>query len=156
MHIFANRRRRVVPKNGTFRPRPGERVDSVKNSVLYLIGKDIYHPELLLEIRFKDKKLRELCEKRAVAEKKLGSACARKLRARLDDLDAAERVSELTSGNPHPLKGDRQGQFALDLHGGWRLVFAPANDPVPARDDRSIDWSLVTIICIEYIGDYHD
>lgn len=109
-----------------------------------------------MEIRFKDKKLRELCEKRAAAEKKLGSACARKLRARLDDLDAAERVSELTSGNPHPLKGDRQGQFALDLHGGWRLVFAPANDPAPTRDDRSIDWSLVTIICIEYIGDYHD
>ena len=48
-----------------------------------------------MEIRFKDKKLRELCEKRAAAEKKLGSACARKLRARLDDLDAAERVSEV-------------------------------------------------------------
>jgi proteic killer suppression protein len=35
-------------------------------------------------------------------------------------------------------------------------VFAPANDPVPRRDDASIDWSAVTIVRIEYIGDYHD
>lgn len=105
---------------------------------------------------FKNKKIRELCEKRTVAEKKLGSDCARKLRTRLDDLDAASRVNELTAGNPHPLKGDRLGQFSLDLAGGWRLVFAPAHDPLPVRDDQSIDWSQVTIICIEFIGDYHD
>ncbi|MFA5241287.1 MAG: type II toxin-antitoxin system RelE/ParE family toxin [Sulfuricella sp.] len=109
-----------------------------------------------MEIHFKDKKIRELCEKRAVAEKKLGAVCARKLRTRLDDLDAAGRVTDLTAGNPHPLKGDRSGQFALDLAGGWRLVFAPDHDPCPVRDDLSIDWSQVTIICIEFIGDYHE
>ena len=109
-----------------------------------------------MEIRFRDKKIRALCEKRAVAEKELGASCARKLRARLDDLDAAERVSDLTAGRPHPLKGDRLGQFALDLAGGWRLVFASANEPCPRHNDQSIDWSQVTIICIEFIGDYHD
>jgi proteic killer suppression protein len=109
-----------------------------------------------LKLSFKDKKIRELCEKRAVADQKLGAACARKLRARLDDLDAASRVTDLTAGNPHPLKGNRLGQFALDLAGGWRLVFAPAHDPLPVRDDQSIDWSQVTIVCIEFIGDYHD
>ena len=109
-----------------------------------------------MEIRFKNVKVRDLCEKRAVAEKKLGSPCARKLRTRLDDLDAADRVTDLSAGNPHPLKGDRVGQFALNLHGGWRLVFAPANDPNPRNDDGSVNWSQVTIICIEYIGDYHD
>lgn len=109
-----------------------------------------------MDIHFKDKKIRELCEKRAVAEKKLGAACARKLRTRLDDLDAASKVTELVAGNPHPLKGDRKGQFALDLTGGWRLVFSPDHDPCPRHDDHSIDWSRVTIICIEFIGDYHD
>jgi toxin HigB-1 len=88
--------------------------------------------------------------------KKLGDAGARKLRARLADLAAASRVTDLVAGNPHPLKGDRLGQFAVDLTGGWRLVFASANDPVPRRGDASIDWSSVTIVCIEYIGDYHD
>jgi proteic killer suppression protein len=109
-----------------------------------------------LDIHFKDKKLRELCEKRAVAEKKLGAACARKLQTRLDDLDAATRVTDLVAGNPHPLKGDRHGQFTVDLAGGWRLVFAPRHDPCPVKDDLSIDWSRVTIISIEFIGDYHD
>ena len=109
-----------------------------------------------MEIQIKDKKLRELCEKQAVAVKKLGDICARKLRSRLADLTAASRVTELVAGNPHPLTGDRLGQFAVDLAGGWRLVFAPANDPVPRKDDASIDWSAVTIVCIEFIGDYHD
>ncbi|OAI09218.1 killer suppression protein HigA [Methylomonas methanica] len=109
-----------------------------------------------MEIHFKDKKIRELCEKRAAAEKKLGAACARKLRTRLDDLDAASKVTELVAGNPHPLKGDRKGQFSLDLTGGWRLVFSPDHDPCPRHDDQSVDWSRVTIICIEFIGDYHD
>lgn len=109
-----------------------------------------------MDIHFKDKKIRELCEKRAVAEKKLGAACAHKLRIRLDDLDAASKVTELVAGNPHPLKGDRKGQFALDLTGGWRLVFSQDHDPCPRHDDHSIDWSRVTIICIEFIGDYHD
>lgn len=109
-----------------------------------------------MKIEFKNKLLRELCEKRAIAARKLGDACARKLHGRLADLEAAANVTELRAGNPHPLLGDRRGQFALDLSGGWRLVFAPANDPLPRREDASIDWSRVTIVSIEYIGDYHD
>lgn len=108
-----------------------------------------------MEIRYKDKKLRELCERQAAAKKKLGDACARKLKVRLSALEAATRVTDLVAGNPHPLKGDRNGQFALDLAGGWRLVFAPANDPCPSHPGGGIDWSQVTIVSIEYIGDYH-
>ena len=111
---------------------------------------------MILEINFKDKKLRELCEKKADAVKKLGDVSSRKLQTRLADMAAASRVTDLMAGNPHSLKGDRLGQFALVLSSGWRLVFAPANDPVPRREDASVDWSAVTIVCIEYIGDYHD
>ncbi|MCI0667689.1 MAG: killer suppression protein HigA [Methylococcaceae bacterium] len=109
-----------------------------------------------LEIRFKDKKIRQLCEQHALAQKKLGADCARKLRSRLGDLEAASRVTDLIAGNPHSLKGDRIGQFALDLARGWRLVFAPDHQPCPKRVDGSINWFEVTIVCIEYIGDYHD
>jgi toxin HigB-1 len=109
-----------------------------------------------LKIRYSDKKLRELCERRAVAEKKLGASCAAKLRIRLAALEASRRVTDLVAGNPHPLKGDRAGQFALDLAGGWRLVFAPDHEPCPTREQGGIDWSQVTIICIQFIGDYHD
>lgn len=108
-----------------------------------------------MEVRYKDKKIRDLCEKQAVAEKRLGAASARKLRLRLLALEAATRVTDLVAGNPHPLKGDRLGQFALDLAGGWQLVFAPAHDPCPTRPDGGIEWSHVTVISIESIGDYH-
>lgn len=109
-----------------------------------------------MEVRYKDKKIRDLCEKQAAAEKKLGAASARKLKVRLVALEAAARVTDLVAGNPHPLKGDRLGEFALDLAGGWRLVFVPAHDPCPTRPDGGIEWSQVTIVSIEYIGDYHD
>jgi proteic killer suppression protein len=109
-----------------------------------------------MEIRFRDKRLRELCEQSALAEKRLGAACARKLKLRLQALEAVTCVTKLVAGNPHPLKGDRAGQFALDLAGGRRLVFGPDHEPCPTHPDGGIDWSCVTRICIEFIGDYHD
>ncbi len=109
-----------------------------------------------MKINFRDKKVREMCEKQAVAVKKLGDTCARKLRSRLDDLEAAAQVTDLVAGNPHQLKGDRASQYALDLAGGYRLVFEPDHDPVPRHEDGGINWSQVSIVCIEFIGDYHD
>jgi proteic killer suppression protein len=112
--------------------------------------------EQLLKIVIIDKKLRELCEKQAVAVKKLGDACAKKLHSRLADIEAANCVTDIVAGRPHALQGSRAGQIALDLAGGYRLVFAPANDPIPRREDQSVEWSRVTIISIEYIGDCHE
>lgn len=109
-----------------------------------------------MDIAFRDKKTRELCEQQATASRKLGTACARKLRSRLADLQAAERVTDLVAGRPHPLQGVRAGQFALDLEGGRRLVFEPDQQPLPRRDDGSVDWFRITSIRIIYIGDYHD
>ena len=116
----------------------------------------MHREELILKIEITDKKLRELCEKQAVAVKKLGEACAKKLRSRLSDIESASCVTDLVAGRPHALHGDRAGQIAVDLAGGYRLVFSAANDPVPRRIDQSVEWACVTIICIEYIGDYHE
>lgn len=109
-----------------------------------------------MKITFDDGKLQKLCEQEVVAQRKLGTNCARKLKTRLADLAAVSSVVELVAGRPHPLKGDRTGEFAVDLEGGKRLVFKGANDPVPLTEDGSVDWSKVTAICIIFIGDYHD
>jgi toxin HigB-1 len=109
-----------------------------------------------MEITFSDSKLQKLCEQQAIAQKKLGKDCARKLRSRLSDLEAAASVRDLVAGRPHPLRGDRLGQFALDLQGGKRLVFEPANDPIPYQEDGSIHWTQVTDVRIVFVGDYHD
>lgn len=109
-----------------------------------------------MEFSFKDKKLRELCERRGVAERKLGAPCARKLRARLADLEAADSVTDLVAGRPHPLTGDRTGQYSVVLEGGMRLVFEPDHNPIPLRDDGGIDWTGVIRVQIIFVGDYHD
>lgn len=109
-----------------------------------------------MEIDFKDKTLKDLCEQASLAQRKLGKQMARKLQARLADLMAASAVTELCAGRPHPLTGDRAGQFALDLVQPQRLVFEPDHNPVPRTEDGGIDWSRVTRVCIIWLGDYHD
>lgn len=109
-----------------------------------------------MDIEIPDDDIRAICEQERAATKSFGRPCARKLRSRLADLIAAMNVQELVAGRPHPLKGDRSGQFSLDLHGGVRLVFEPANNPIPKHDHGGIDWRRVTRVCIVFIGDYHD
>lgn len=109
-----------------------------------------------MEVTYLNKKLKKLCDQSQEAQKKLGANCARKLRSRLADLKAAESVTGLVAGKPHPLRGDRLGQYAVSLQGGVRLVFESANEPVPQKEDGGIDWSQVTAVRIVFIGDYHD
>ncbi len=58
-------------------------------------------------------------------------------------------------GRCHELHGDRKGQLALDLEHPRRLVFVPANDPVPTRAEGGLDWSRVTVVKILEVVDYH-
>lgn len=109
-----------------------------------------------MEVYFRDREIERLCLERRRAQQKLGKAGARKLRTRLADLYAASSPEELVAGYPHPLRGDRQGQFAVRLHGGFRLCFEPYEAPCPRTPDGSIDWSRVTTILIVWVGDYHD
>ncbi len=109
-----------------------------------------------MEITFANSKLQNLCEQQDLAKRKLGANCAKKLTTRLADLAAVSCVNELSVGRPHPLKGDRAGEFTVDLEGGKRLVFKPDKNSIYITEDGSIDWSKVTAVCIVFIGDYHD
>ena len=108
-----------------------------------------------MEISFKDKKLQDLCESSRLMQKKYGQV-ANKLRTRLADLQAASNVSELIAGRPHPLFQNRQGQFAVDLTNMIRLIFEPANEPIPKNSEGLVDWKKVTMVRIVEIGDYHE
>ena len=109
-----------------------------------------------MDISFLNSNLKKLCEDPKYASRKLGSASARKLRNRLADLNAAAKLSGVTAGRPHPLKGDQIGEFAIDLAKGRRLVFEPSDDPVPLNADGDIEWRDVKSVRIVFIGDYHD
>ena len=109
-----------------------------------------------MEIAFGDRSVEDVCRQTKLATKALGAESARKLHRRLSEIFNAENVDELVAGRPHPLTGNRLGDFALDLYGGKRLVFKPTLQPPPAKPDGSIDWKSVTKVTITELGDYHD
>ena len=109
-----------------------------------------------MNITFINADVEALCRKSRRATRELGAASALKLQRRLTELFNAENVTELVAGRPHPLMLDKRGAFAVDLHGGDRLVFKPTKQPPPAKADGSIDWTQVTEVTIVELGDYHD
>jgi proteic killer suppression protein len=108
-----------------------------------------------MEIFFKTKKIATLCNKHNKAVKKFGADCAEKLQLRLQQLWSAECLEDMKYGRPHPLNGNREGQFAIDLAGAVRLVFE-ALDPIPKTSDDATDWGKVVAINIVFLGDYHE
>lgn len=111
-----------------------------------------------MDILFASKKLEQLCHDEKVGTRTLGAPSARKLRTRLDDLIAAANLDYMRKlpGRFHGLSKERAGQFALDLHGGCRLVLEPASSPLPKRSDGTLDLTKVTTIRVVEVGDYHD
>lgn len=109
-----------------------------------------------MKISFLNPEIEGLCKQTKLATRKLGADSAKKLQRRLSELFAASVVAELVAGRPHPLGRDRAGQFSVDLHGGYRLIFKPTLQPPPAKLDGSIDWNQVDEITIIEAGDYHD
>lgn len=109
-----------------------------------------------MKITFYSSEVESLCKQAKLATQKLGALSARKLRTRLTELFNADHVGELVAGRPHPLTRDKKGCYAVDLHGGHRLVFQPTMQPPPAKPDGSIDWNQVSAITIVELGDYHD
>lgn len=102
--------------------------------------------------------MQSLCTNHKTAKKQIGTNNAEKLAQRLDDLGAVSSLAEALKlpGKCHALTKDRVGQFAMSLADGVRLVFAPAMDPLPRREDQSLDLSKVTRIQTIFVGDYHD
>ncbi len=82
------------------------------------------------------------------------------IRARLDELADANNLAAmrfLPQTYCHELKGNRAGQLAVKLDKGFRMVFEPANTPVPKKKDGGLDWARVTAVRIlELSEDYHD
>ncbi len=82
----------------------------------------------------------------------------RVIQRRMGVLNNAPSLSHVPSTRPmrlHQLTGDRTGQFAVDLAHPHRLVFEPNHEPLPMRDDGSLDRSRETAIVILEVVDYH-
>jgi len=111
----------------------------------------------VVEIRFRNAKIRKACHD-PDSFRDRGADFVRKLRQRLDELDAASCLDDFRHlpGRCEELKGNRKGQLSLRLAGGWRLVFSPDHDPFPTKADGGLNWNATTAVVIEEIVDYHD
>ena len=72
---------------------------------------------------FKHKGLRQFFETGTTAG--IDAKHSVKLRLRLAVLNQAEEIADikLPGYNLHPLKGDRDGQWAITVTGNWRITF---------------------------------
>lgn len=111
-----------------------------------------------MKIDFLDPKFRAACHDTRLANKFMGAESARKLKTRLDDLDAANNMEVMRSlpGHWEELKRDRVGQFSCRLGGGKRLIVKPQKQPPPTKADGGLDWRAIDSIYILEVVDYHD
>ncbi len=112
-----------------------------------------------MNIIFKGSKLRKLANNKSHLIRKLGPEMAQVFGRRLDQLLAAETLDDLPKigrGRCHELKGNRAGTLSVDLVHPQRLIFEPADDPVPRRDDGGLDWRSVITIRILEVADTHE
>jgi toxin HigB-1 len=111
-----------------------------------------------LQISFAKRKLQKTCEEHQLLQKEHGVACAKRIAARIADLEAAACLEDFRHlpGGCHELSGDRNGQLALKLPDGKRLVIEPISDPPPVKEGRGMDWTAIEAIEVVDIVDYHD
>lgn len=83
---------------------------------------------------------------------------AQKVSQRMDELRAADTlavIKTIPAARCHELKEDRKGQLAISISKNYRMIFEPANDPLPQNDSGGLDWTAITIIEIIEVTDYH-
>jgi plasmid maintenance system killer protein len=111
-----------------------------------------------MDIYYRTRKLENVCNNKTKALKEYGQILARLLQRRLSELKAAETLADvrtLPGARCHELVWDRQGQLSVDLKHPRRLIFVPANDPIPKKEDGGLDWGNVTEVEIIEIEDTH-
>lgn len=114
-----------------------------------------------MDILFKNTKSAKLFNEGKQLEKEHGKKRAQKIRLRLAELRAAQCLSDFWPPKTGPSRchelteGGRQWHLSVDLDYPYRLIFTPAHDPVPQKNDGGLDWSRVTAIRILQVEDTH-
>ena len=111
-----------------------------------------------MEISFRTRKLAKVFSSERTLRREYGARTANIIMIRLAVLLDAETLSEVPATPPdrmHQLKGDRDEQFAVYLNHPYRLVFVPAHEPLPRKEDDGIDLDQVTAITVMEVVDYH-
>jgi proteic killer suppression protein len=99
-----------------------------------------------MEIQFRTRELQKQYENSRAAQKAYGEKVARKYVLRINTIKQARDIEELERLpvlRCHQLKGDRQGQWAINLTGFFRLIF-------------TLTGEQLQIVCIEEVSKHYD
>jgi len=110
-------------------------------------------------ILFKKAKFEKECNNENLVIRRFGSKGAKLLKRRLAELAAANALDDLRNlpqARCHELKGNRKGQLSVDLDHPYRLVFEPADNPIPKKPDGGLDWTKVLTVRLVGVEDTHE
>lgn len=83
---------------------------------------------------------------------------AKRVAQRMEEIRASTNLAvlmQIRAANCHPLTGDKDGEWAVDISANHRLVFEIDQEPIPIKEDGGINTILVTDIRIITTTDYH-
>lgn len=107
----------------------------------------------------RSEKIRKSCNNGAKLNRQFGKRKADLIGLRLQQLNALATLADsytVPQLRCHVLSGDWKGCFAVDSVNPYRIIFKPANDPLPLLNDGGLDKSKVTAIRILEVNfDYH-
>ena len=106
-----------------------------------------------MEVSFGSTKSKKLCENISDLQKKYGLTQSKKIVQRINELYAAENlydISRLPQANLHPLRGNYERCFSVDLKQPFRLIFLPLDG------QKSDLKSITNIKIIKTCVNYHD
>lgn len=86
-----------------------------------------------MQVTYKNKQLRKICENATEARKLYGQNMARKINQRINEMIAADSVDMMIKcriGRCHLLAGDMKGQYAVDLEHPYRLIFEKVKNEI--------------------------
>lgn len=115
-----------------------------------------------MNILYKDKNIEKQCKDYKIAIKKYNKLVAEKLHGVINFIEDADNLMDVKSipnYRLHPLKGDKKGEYAIDLGKklGFRLIIVPL-DPKGERwdttDETTIYNSTSIIIAMEVTNHY--
>ena len=110
-----------------------------------------------MKIKYRKNKLEKQLSNASEIKKAFGER-AKKISARLDEIEASPNLlvlMQIPMAKCHSLTLNREGEWAVEISGNFRIIFVIDHNTIPQNEDGSINLSSVTDICIIEIKDYH-
>lgn len=117
-----------------------------------------------MEIMYKKKELKSICENYLKAKKYYGADVAERLFSAIDFIKAAPSIIDIRNYPPfhfHPLQGNKKGEYAIDLGRklGFRLILKPLNSDGTFSNNEQIYSAKaieIVVILLEEVSNHYD